>query len=117
MKKKTMTLTLRDLAPEDEYCLVLQQHGPRRWIEIVASGAHDAESRSLRTECVKGSVLLETEWMLLGEVLRLTTGEQFLVEAHGGWVTEQEYAAVRKLGWESEEVPWAFGVRPTLPPR
>ena len=86
----------------------------------VTAGEHDP-CCVLETESAPGSQFIEWGFYEYAKHLRLQDGRDFVFEAHGIWMTQEEaeYLTRRLRGTAGavEQPPWINGIPPRLPPK
>jgi hypothetical protein len=87
----------------------------RRYFRPMPRGER-ADEGLLYTEEVSNELLRARDVIRISEVVRLATGEPFVVDAHGTWFTESELRAMRD-GRPRTDVPWVGGVEPRRAPK
>jgi hypothetical protein len=112
------------LKPEELYQLDLTQSksGQRH---LILRHANDEGHPESVTQSIPYSGALLTQWMrqnILSEMVELEAGWKFVEEAHGGWVTEDEFEfmfmdADEKKLIPKEAQPWINDLPPRLPPK
>jgi hypothetical protein len=106
-----------DVKPETTYRLLLCQSGEDRYLRIVEADREIAEDDALFvTEPVPTELLLTRNVPLIARTVRLREGNNFVVDAHNIWFTEEEALALRN-GTAFSHIPWAAGRAPRLAPK
>lgn len=112
------------LKPDELYQLDLTQSetGQRH---VILRHASDDKHPETVTQSLPYSGTHFTQWMrenIISEMVELEAGWKYVEEAHGGWVTEDEFEFIRmppdeKSAIAEEALPWINGLPPKLPPK
>ena len=92
-----------------------QDSDGRRRYELVIAGGVPPDAAAFMTRVVPTDLLLRRDFLGIAEMVLLTSGEPFFVEAHGIWLTRAEVEVIQAKGWRN--VPWLNGLAPRFPPQ
>lgn len=112
------------LSPEELYQLDLTQSKSGQRF-VILRHANDAKHPETVTQSLPYSGTLLTQWMrqnIISEMVELEAGWKYVEEAHGGWITEDEFEFMfmspeEKSANAEEALPWINGMPPRLPPK
>lgn len=98
-----------------EYRLALcQKPDGGRSFALYAAGTQLPSMAVLVTEIVPLDLLLRRDVIGISEGVKLNSGVPFFVDAHGLWLTEDEWNA---LNGDFASVPWLNGLQPCFAPQ
>ena len=112
-----MSWKRKDVHDTSRYYVALCQseHG-HRYYELCEVGTQPVSPDAvLQTHEVPNPLLVARNFRAISDAVKLTNGRRFYVEAHGVWLTEEEFEALEED--EEREVPWLNGIAASFPPK
>jgi len=104
---------IADVVPGHAYRLGLCQAPDGRRLTVLIDASADAGliDAIAITEVVPADLLLKRDLEKISEVVQLTSGKRFFVDAHNHWLTEAEFDQIRsgtrysQIRWSTEQPP------------